>query len=290
MARTPAKERHIVLDWSEVKHKFIDGVEKGEPWPTQPQMGDRFAQMHKSPYQKNSWEGGSGADTLGWLREGFKAKEFAHAAEYVQTGVRRRPTYDMYEGEPDAGRLLSGADEIFFTSAKRVSKPGIRVMIEFCFAAGVNNDTIKKYGAFCAGLMNALEVSGFDLTVDLWIPLDNLMSDDRGTRTNVMMRVKRENELSDFTEWSAIFAPTGFRQLGFTALCMAADKIGKRTSYGLGNTIGGKTWDIDYDPDNSLLKITVDQRGYGTFDPKVLTQKAIKAKLIDDPDEFKGHH
>ena len=94
-----------------------------------------------------------------------------------------------------------------------------------------------------AGLLGRWSPTGYDLEVDMWIPLDGLFQAGAGRlygkRDNVLIRVKRPNEVSDFTEWSALFAPTGYRHLGFCAKLVAGDKIGLVCSSGLGMTLGG---------------------------------------------------
>jgi hypothetical protein len=294
------KVRNVVIDWSDIKDRYIRGVEKGEKWRSQPSMNNKFVRWHANPYGKDGdedydylrgryddkkWEGGTPADTLKWLREGFHAPEFAHSAERVPTTPKFRNVWNEEEGDPDPGRLIGGYDSFFQGPQKRLSKPGLRVQIEFAFAWTVSSKTIQEYGAWCAGFLGSLESSGFDIVVDMWIPLDGLFQEDGyydNHRTNVLVRVKRPNEISDFTEWSALFGPTGYRQLGFTAKAVAAEKCGKTISSSFGMTIGGKTWGLKYDPDGALVTITCNQRASGgeRFPNDTLNKLAREAGLI----------
>ena len=316
-----------MIDWSDVKHRFLSVVADGKAWPGLNSVHDQAMKMEAAgktnPYGpkkcahqcnvvksderhckherrqterkynpetrlydyteippcqyciwkgKINWYGGSYGTTCDNLRNGFRAPEFEHSAEYVPLATKKRPTWhDEPEGDLDIGRLYGGYDTAYLVPAEQEKKPGIRVMIEFAFACGVPNKVIEQYGAWVAGLLGALESTGYDLMVDMWIPLDGLFKNDDGMddydggRDNVLVRVKRSNEVSDFTEWSALFAPTGYRHLGFCAKMVAGDKIGKVCSDGLGSTLAGFTWGLDYDKDNSILKIRVDQRGYGLY-------------------------
>lgn len=283
-------ERNIVIDWSDVKQAFMDVVAESKPYPGLPSqpMARRMAGYARNPYLDDAWEGGKPSQTLEWLRNGYYAPEFAHSAEYVQIAMKRKPNWNDEDGDVDSSRLLGGYDEFFLATEQRESKPGLRVLFEFAFACGVQQKVIQEYGAWVAGLLGALEASGYDLTVDAWIPLDDLYVNDRGTRSNVLMRVKRENEVSDFTEWSALFGPTGYRQLGFLAKARGGDKIGKPTNGSFGTTLSGRNWGLEYDKESSTVKITVAQRGgYGyregsTFPHQDLTEKAIKAGLLPE--------
>lgn len=356
MAQRNTNERHVVIDWSDVKHKFLQVVGEGKPWkgPNKSHSTARgFEEQGKGnpygppkckhrckvvtfeashcPHQRRKsesvwnpqqrkdaegnwvggydtvytepcaycvwargriWEGGSHGETLDNLRNGYRAPEFAHSAAYVPMAPKKRPTWsDEPDGDMDMSRLYGGYDEYYMTPAEEEKKPGIRVMIEFAFACGVSNSVIEQYGAWVAGLLGALEMTGYDLEVDMWIPLDGLFSDrdyGEGNRDNVLIRVKRPNEVSDFTEWSALFAPTGYRHLGFCAKMVAGDKIGIKCSGGLGSTLGGQTWGLEYDTENSILKIRVDQRGSGLyggnkFPTEALNKQAVELGLIPEP-------
>ncbi len=283
------KELNIVLNWDEVRTAYIDGVRDGKPWPegkanASHDMARRLRQWHRDPYtgKNDKWEGGCAGDTLGWLDNGFYAKEFEHSADYVELGIKSRPAWNEEDGEADAGRLLGGYDSFFMANADRPHRPGLRLQIEYSFAWTVPNAIIREYGAWCAGLISSLETSGYDLTVDMWIYLDSLFEDQRNTRTSVLTRVKRENEVSDFTGWSALFAPTGYRQLGFLAKCLAGDKINKRARGSLGTTIAGRGWGVEYLKDQSTVKIRCNQQAYkGSKLPiDELNKQASEAGLI----------
>ena len=320
------KERHIVIEWGDVKKRFLSVVADGEPWPQELPNARHSRAYHmqngaqnlmppvkpancptglghrqydcdycrwQKQYGDKSWEGGSYLNTVSYLRDGYFAKEFAHSAEYVALAPKKRPQWaEEPDGDLDMGRLYGGYDNPYMVPAEADKKPGLRVMIEFAFACGVNAATIEKYGAWVAGLLGSLESSGYDLTVDLWIPLDNLFVDSRGRRDNVLIRVKRENEVSDFTEWSGIFSPAGYRHVGFCAKLVAGDKVGTQAESSLGYTHAGQ-WDLDYDKTNSILKIHCNQQGHGmyggnAFPTESLNKKAQQIGLLPEDMKLEG--
>ena len=339
MAIRQIKERHVVIDWSDVKWKFLQVVGDGTPWKginaTHSTVKKMVEAGQENPYgppkckhrcrvvefksshcehmrdtykdvwdpklkrykheripgcvycnwaSERHWDGGSYGATLDNTRNGFRAPEFEHSAEYVMLGQKKRPSWDDEpDGDLDMGRLYGGYDDYYMVPADDEKKPGIRVMIEFAFACGVSNDTIEQYGAWVAGLLGALEQTGYDLEVDMWIPLDSLFINQGGgsMRDNVLVRVKRQNEVSDFTEWSALFGPTGYRHLGFCAKLVAGDKIGLKCASGLGQTLGGTGWGLEYDPQESILKIRVDQRGSGMYGGDAFPVARLNAQAVE---------
>ena len=231
--------------------------------------------------KKVIWDGGGWGNDIDNLRNGYRAPEFLHSAAYVPQAEMKRPQWsEEPDGELELSRLYGGYDTYYLEHADQEKKPGIRIMVEFAFAWTVPAETIEAYGAWVAGLLGALESEGYDLVVDFWIPLDNLYGD--GMRDNILMRVKRENEVSDFTEWSALFAKTGYRHIGFASKLVAGDKIGKQCVSNLGTTLA-HDWGLDYDPEESVLKIHCGQRGGSTFPKDKLNADAIKLGLIPEP-------
>jgi hypothetical protein len=227
-----------------------------------------------------AWEGARPNDTVAWIENGFRAPEFSHSAEYIPKHDKRRAFWNEEQGEVDLGRLYGGYDDFFMDVMNRPSRPGMRIQIEYSFSWTTKPNIIAEYGAWCAGFIRSLEMSGYDLVVDMWIHLDDLYHGDYNQRTSVLIRVKRENEVSNFTEWSALFSPSGYRHLGFLAKCIAGDKIKKQATGSLGTCITGD-WDVKYDNERSTTLITCNQMG-GSNDgaKKKLMKAAIREGLL----------
>lgn len=280
------KNRTVVLDFADVRAGWLSAIEDGKPTIGSHQpMYSRLMSYHRRPREQDGWVGASPTETATWLREGYRAPEFAHSAEYAALSEAMHWTYDEEDGEIDVDRVLSGYDAIFLDREARESRPGIRLMFEYAFACGTTAKVISQYGTWCASLITSLEASGYDLVVDIWIHLDNLfVGDGSGTRTSVLIRVKQENELSNFTDWSALFAPSGYRHLGFLAKNMAAEKEGKTLTGTHGLTIGGQDWGLTYDRENQLVQVGVNQRSGNTYFPgERLNEDALKEGLIPSP-------
>jgi hypothetical protein len=267
----------IAIDWADVKHRYIDSVRHGKRW-TQA-MQDTLDGLHAAPYQANEWAGGSGADTLGWLDDGYRAPEFADATNVVPTTEKVRVGWSEEDGDVDVGRLYGGYDDFYLATAPASTRPGLRVIVDCFFAALVKPKTVADYGAWVAGLIGRLEAQGYDLEVDLSGRVTQLYEGSKG-RQDVEIRVKRSGELSDFTEWSALFAPTGTRHLVFTAFGVASEKVGKRQTSFMCMSLERSAFGVEYDEVENVLRITAGQRHGGAFPAEVMNEKLNASGLI----------
>jgi hypothetical protein len=225
---------------------------------------------------------------MGWIDNGFVSKAMLNQASRIPAALQRRPRWNEEDGDIDVGRLAAGWDDFYLGTSDVIAKPGIKIRFEYAFAAGVNNTTISEYGAWIMKLIAGMESMGFDMAIDAWILLDDLMRDEYGVRTNVLLRVKNPGEATDLLRFSALFSPIGYRIIGFCAKALAADQIGKKVQNYFGMTLAGRNWGLEYDKDQGIVTITAAQRGgyqYGSrFPAEELTQKAVEAGLIPPQD------
>lgn len=278
---TDKKVENIIVPFADVKQAFIEAMESRKVLAGDQPINEDLQRWHDNPTRRSKWEGGQAAHTAKYLREGYFAKAFAHSAEYAVLSDKRRFCYDEDEGELDVDRVFDGFDDIYLTRELQESRPGLRIMCEFTFSWQTDAKIIAQYGAWCASLIKSLEASGYDLVIDIWINVDSLFVGEWSNHTNVLLRVKRENEQSNFTEWSALFGPTGWRHLCFLAMCVAGEQVGKRVDGGFGHTLGGKDWNVTYDRENQQVEVHCNQRpGNHLLPIDKLNDAAIEQGLI----------
>lgn len=274
--------RTFVLNWSDLKYPVLDGL-VDRKLMGQPVIDGMLSRMHDNPFY-DGWEGCSGADLIDQLLNGFKAPEFQTTAARIPGAIERRTNWNEEDGEIDIGRLVAGQDNFFLGMAERRTKAAIRVQFEYVFSATVDKEVIAAYGAWLAGLMGAMERNGFSLTVDAWIIANHMTTrDTRNDRTNLLIRVKRENEVSNFTEWSALLGPAGFRILGHAAQAIMCKRLGKTAPSSGMATLGDRNWNLEYDNQHhNIVRVSVNQRAYGrdAFPAARLTKLAVDAGLI----------
>lgn len=255
-------ERIIDVDFFDVKSNLATIVKGGTVPAEFGSTGhtSRLQSARIDPSRESAWEGGSYADTDRYMTDGYKAPEFRSSAKYVRSSAKKRRTYRDDDGNLNLDRLYAGEEKFFEKREKKNVKPGITVNVEYAFAAMVNHEDVRKYGAFVAGLVAAIEKQGYDLEVNVDSLLDNLMVGDRNVRTTVRCNVKKRGQKSRFHSWSCLFAPTGYRHIMFHAYHVAGAKIGKTPVSSLGMTIGGRAWGVEYDRKENTVTIRCDQR------------------------------
>jgi len=255
------------FNWIDLKDKFLD-LAKTRAWSSQ----DDIANVVLGG---GSWSGGTVADTVGWLENGYRAPEFSTQEDVGDYSRRRRRAHwDSEDGDIDVARLVGGADDFYLTRADREGKQGLSIEVEIGFRGGVRASTIARYGAWVTSFVGALESRGYDLEVAIVSSATGVIRG--GGSTDLRIVVKRPNEASDFTSWSALFAPTCHRHLIFTARGMAADLAGQEGGCGGSNHYG---WTVRYDKDNNTVRIGCASEG--NDDPtQQLTAQAKAAGLL----------
>jgi hypothetical protein len=270
--------RQITVEWADVKRRFVASVRDGERWGQA--MQSTLRGLHDSPYRPNDWAGGSGADTLGWLDDGFRSADFEEAAIPVPVAEKVRVGWHEEDGDVDLGRLYGGYDDFYLKTSPSETRPGLKVTADCFFAASVSPATVRAYGAFVAKVIGTLEAQGYDLEVELAARVTALSdSRSRSQRDDVCIKVKRPGELSDFTDWSALFAPTGVRHLVFTAFGVASEKVGEQQTSHMAMSLERSSFDVTYDADANHLRITGAQRS-STVDEQRMTDALLTCGLI----------
>lgn len=273
------QDKTVTIDFFDVKRDLSEIIAGGKipAIYAGTNHASRLREYAAHPEREDRWIGGSAADTVRWMKDGFKAKEFRNAGRYVKDAAKRRRTYNDLDGNLNLDRLYSGEEKFFEKKVKRTAKPGMTINVEYAFAAMVNAEDIQKYGAWVAGFCGSLEKQGYDLEVNVDSILDGLFRGDRG-RITTRCIVKKRGQKSRFHSWSCLFSPTGYRHIMFHAYHVAGAKIGKTPNSSLGMTIGGRKWAVEYDKDSNTVTIRCNQRAKVDLD--TLNADAKAAGLI----------
>jgi len=240
------------FDYAEVRDTFQKLVDQGT-LRTKVQSNTRVHERNLETWQRDSsWIGCTIQDMRDFIANGYRVAgiEDLHP-DLVPVRKRRRLKFDE-DGELQVDLVASGFDYPFLQWEQREKKPGMVVNVSVDFNANVSAQVIRDYQTWVARMLTALENEGYDVEVNVRMGLRDTWKNS-GTN-DVLIRVKRENEAVDFSRWSAMFSPGGFRMLGFTAIVMAGDREGKPVNSSLGSATSSK-WGVSFDTETRILSV-----------------------------------
>ena len=265
----------IDISFDELRERWLQARREGR-WQSQ-EILDGCAAIWADD-SDGEWAGGTGADTERWLLEGYFQPAFALNALNVEPRPRSRATWNEEDGDLDPGRLYGGADEFYLGQADRDAIPGVTIEAEYNFGAASPPETVAQYGDWITSLASALEAEGYDLEIVLVIrTMDLFRYQAMLTRTDIRLTVKEAGTVSDFTNWSALLAPTGFRHLIFAAFGLAADALDLQLANGLGGPVSSG-WGCEME--GGLISITCDSRGAYEIPIEQLNAEAKAAGIL----------
>jgi hypothetical protein len=161
-------------------------------------------------------------------------------------------------------RAISGDDNFISMQTRRETIPGLKVEAGIMFASMVSEQTVSAYTVWLCKVMYSLEMSGIDAVLTLDFPSWNGVNDKhRGAAGaagsmlyHSLIRVKRENEISDFKGWSAMVSPAALRNFGFGAICLHANEIGGTPSSSMGRGVPERRdWLVRWDKSRKVLVV-----------------------------------
>jgi hypothetical protein len=269
--KVPAAEENAI-DFLDIKDKFLSVLD-GIPGYDSGVNVNNWKRYHSmwSESKNSDWSGATGEDMRAWISRGFHVEGLRNVGIDIHPERMRRKLKYSEEGEMQIDLMLSGFDYPFLEWEKREKKPGMRIDIGLCFNAHIDVKVIAAYSKWIAQALYAIELQGIDAEVNLAMVTRGTYR-SRPILTRTLIRVKKENEASDFTNWSAMFSPAGFRMLGFTAFNEIGDRNGWEALSSLGSAEGSNSWNVGWDEESRILRISEDQRG-SVFPAEIMSDK-----------------
>lgn len=277
-----------VIDWGELQSRFLKMLEtrsaaKAGVRGKGNQRTLNFLRKKWEDAGSDSWYGANLTDLKAWIARGFKVEGLRNIdANLLPTKERRKLRFSD-EGELQIDLALSGFDYPFQKWDKRESRPGMSVEVDVNFNAGFGSGIVTAYTTWIAKAMAAIETSGIDLDVNIKLVTRSEFNDHKGESLKTLIRVKKENEASDFVRWSALVSPGGFRILGFAAEVFAGDNIGWYEAHnGLGAAVTGHAWDVKWNDEKRVMQIDCSNSYGQEFPHEEMTCKLreIMAKAV----------
>lgn len=212
--------------------------------------------QHLSIYRGDvvdSWIGGSGAqiqDRLehGYTPEGEITADIGGSEDYLLPA----PLLDEDEGDLLIDSVLSGEDFYRVEWSDQTAPKSLTIRANIGFSARVDSTELGRYMSWVLKVADAARRAGAVPTIELTITTGGsfVRSHDR---MQILIPLVAPGEVVDEVSWRAYLAPGAFRSLGFVAILLAADKLGRTLTKGLGYPTN-KDWSVAQDGD--ILEIT----------------------------------
>jgi hypothetical protein len=249
-----AKVNNFNIDWNDLKQTMLNITERKMPAMRAHNVSLMDGWLN-SP--NRSWTGFSASDVKRWLTRGYQLDGLNFDNPPIPIREKRRLIFNEDGEEFHLDRAYSGEDSVFSEWTTREVIPGLAIEAEIGLSAATSNSVMTAYFQFLCRAVYALEQAGVDLQVTLNLTCMDLYGRDSNTIYSTKIRVKRENEATDFSNWSAMFSPAAMRAYGFCAQVHHTDsaKVDCPAYMGLYAVPFLKDWAVDWDAENARIHI-----------------------------------
>lgn len=225
----------------------------------------------------SSWHGYSVGQLQRWLTEGYSDGTIHGLGDFDPPLREKRRYVYAEEGEEILlDRALSGDDDYFGGYTPKDIIPGVAVEAEIMFASSVSAEIVNSWNRFICRAVLTLETAGIDAQVTLKFSSNNACGN--GKQAHSIVRVKKENEATDFQSFSAMLSPAALRTFGFTALVLQSEQSGLPITYGIGHGHNGTEWKIAWNPERRILEFHCPYIPRGSF-PEDDMQRQLRDAL-----------
>lgn len=261
------------LDFSELKAITEEAIKTGI-YPISPNSKNSH-NTFTSCVKPTSWHGYTQGQLIEWLRDGYSAPGLTIGDFTPPLREKRRIRFAEDGDEFHLDRAYSGFDEYMSEWTKREAIPGCLFEAEITFSATTSSAVIAAYNAWLCRAVYALEAAGIDAEVRVNFTSSGVFEKARGVKTT-SVRVKRENETTDFRGWSAMLSPAALRTFGFLCDVLHAEHLNSDTTYGLGSG-HGKQWVVSADAETRTISVECPYSGASFFPEEQMTNQLREA-------------
>jgi len=273
----------MVIDWDELR-ETVKHLQAGSGSDFKRASNRNKAQKCAIPDRERArWAGYTTGELHDWLAHGFQSRHLDGFDSFLPDIREESRLIIAEEGDEMLLDLaLNGEDEYMLDWTKTESIPGLAIDAEIGMVCTASHKILGQFFTWINRAVTALELHGIDCQVTLTHRADSGMIQENISGTySTIVRVKKENERPDFTAWSPMVSPAGFRGFMFIAMCMHADKIGRNITSGMGRRNGG-SWNVVYNAETGTIHLDC------PYSPREFPEDDMTAKLKTVIDSIKG--
>lgn len=205
----------------------------------------------------DSFNGFTAPELLRWMAVGFPTAAIQGLSEFTPPiRDKRRMIFSEEGDEFHVDLALAGEENFMSRFTKRQVIPGVSLDCMITFSAYIPAHVVNAYNTWICRTVYSLESAGIDCEVTLTNPVRRAMPGvDPNTVQLTKVRVKKQNEISDFVSISPMLSPAALRGFLFAAKALHAESRGVTVSSGLGAP-ASKEWSVKYDKETRRIVVS----------------------------------
>jgi hypothetical protein len=224
---------------------MIDGAN-----PFRRQKAPRFIadgfRLYRSS-EADPWIGATGAEINERLIHGYTPEASDHQIGHAIT----EHTMAVMELDEEQGDLLIdqvlGGEELYRVQWSEQPAPRA-ITIRACIgmAASTDSSILNAYLTWLLRVADAAHRRGVQASIELWIGTNNSFAGRPGETMRVRIPLVDAGEMVDVASWQAYLTPGAFRSLGFFAMALAADRLNRSLTTGMGQPTNTR-WNVSFE-------------------------------------------
>ena len=263
----------MVIDWP-VLREIVGGFAFNDSHPSIIRNAQKMRESATNP--RTAFHGYTKTDLRSWIRNGYSA-DFSTSLAATPVREKRRYEYAEEHEEIHVDRVLSGEDNYMGGFTRRTIIPGVAVEADVMFSSATPARVVTAYNVFLCSVIQSLEMSGIDCEVTVNFQSNGSIGGSSANVANVV-RVKRENEASDFGSFSPMLSPAALRTFGFAAIITHNEIRGTLAPWGLGHGHGDNAFRVEYDEKTGRIRLRCQYHGAMEF-PKMKMEEEFALAL-----------
>jgi hypothetical protein len=274
-----AKGSEFAIDWAELKRFCLDFIAGKKPSFNDPSVASSITEYLVNPSE--SFQGYSGGQVKRWMEEGFRTEAIHGLGDFIPP-IREKRKFRFHEDADEFHFDLAYAGEEIFMSefTKREIIPGIRLDVVYSMSGGTDAKVVNDFNRWICKVAYSIEAAGIDAAINYVNDSDFIGHLPKEKYT--VIRVKKENEQTDYLSISPMLSPASYRTFLFVAICLHHNEKNYRVSPGLARPKRRPDWSIEYDEIGRKISV------FTPSNPRNFNAEDMTSKLREILKRLKG--
>jgi hypothetical protein len=267
------------IDWAELKKFCLDFMKGNKPKFNDPSVNSRIAEFLVNPTV--AFQGYTGGQVRDWMENGFRTEAIHGLGDFIPPIREKRKLQFVEEGDEFHLEMAYSGDDNYMSSwTKREVIPGIRLDIVYSMSGGTDAKVVNDFNRWVCKVAYSIESAGIDAAINYVNDSDFI--DQREKSKYTVIRVKKENETTDYLSISPMLSPASYRTFLFVAIALHHNEKKFRVPMGLARPKRRTNWDIQYDAESRKISV------FTPASPRHFNSDDMTAKLRVILKELKG--